>query len=80
MVDVSLDLWNVVKDTVKFFKKRKNKKLPVGQFIKRIEGKYKIPLSKQSKEDILNKLQKDGTIMIVKSRYGKKYVIIGKIV
>lgn len=80
MVGISIDLWNVVKDTIKFFKKRKAEKIPVGQFIKRIERRYKIKLSKESKEDILYTLEEKDVITLVKSRSGKVYVILGDLI
>jgi len=79
MAVISIDLWNAVKDTIKFFKSTRHEKIPAGIFIKRIEKRYKIKLSNESKKDILLHLEEKGIIKLVKSRYGKVYVILGDI-
>ena len=80
MAEISIGLWDVVKDTLNFFKRRRAKKIPVGQFIKQIEGRHKIRLSRESKKDILYTLEQGGTIKRVKSRSGKMYVILGDLI
>ena len=80
VVGISIDLGDLIKDTIKFFKRRKAEKIPVGQFIKKIEERYNIKLSKESKDEILYTLEDEGIIKLVKSRYGKKYVILGDLI
>ena len=80
MAGIPIGLWDVVKDTVNFFKRRRVKKIPVGQFIKQIEGRLKMKLSRESKEKILHDLEQEGTIKLVKSRSGKMYVILGDLI
>ena len=80
MAGIPIGLWDVVKDTVNFFKRRRAKKIPLGQFMKQIDGRFKIRLSGESKEEILNTLEQDGTIKLVKSRSGKMYVLLGDLI
>ena len=65
---------------IQYYRKRKIRKIPLGVFIKKIEGKIRVKLSKQSKEDIINRLYSDGIIQVVTSRNGKRYIITGQLI
>jgi len=79
MVATSIDLVSAVQYAIKFFKSLGHKKIPAEKFIRRIEKRYKIRLSNESKEDILLYLEEKGIIKLVKSRDGKVFVILGDI-
>ena len=74
---ITVDLWAIVNDVIDYFEKTGREKIPVSQFIKKIENKYKIKMSKECKEQILIDLQNQGIITVVTSKNGKKYVIVG---
>jgi hypothetical protein len=78
-VSISISALGVAKELIQFLKRRGKRKIPVGEFIKMVEKKYTIKLSRASKIDLIESLCDKGLIKIVTSRYGKKYVILGGI-
>jgi len=79
MIGVSINVWSVAKDTIQFLKRKRKKKIPVGQFIKMVEKNYTIKLSKGSKIKLIESLYGEGLIDILTSRNGKKYIVLGRI-
>jgi len=78
-MEPSADLITAIKETIKFFKRKTGTKIPIGQFFKRIEYRYKIKLNKRNKEEILYDLKEKGIINILKSTNGKEYVVFGEL-
>jgi len=73
------DALNLATHLLDKYKSRRLKKIPVGAFIRKVEMKLKIKLSKNSKEDLIQGLRNKG-IHIVTSKNGRKYIILGEII
>lgn len=79
VVGLSIDVISAAKEIIKIFKKREKKKFTLGEFFKVLEDKYKIKLSKDGKKELIYSLYERGYVEILKSRYGKKYIVPGGI-
>ena len=79
MIRPSVDIGTAVKDTINYFRRKRAQKIPVGQFFKQVEKRYRIRLSGESKDDILSVLQARGEITVLKSRNGHVYIVFGEL-
>jgi len=73
-------IYNAARDIIRTVQRRRIQKMLLGNFIKILEKRCGVELSRESKEEILNALEEEGRIKIVKSKYGKRYVIIGDLI
>jgi len=78
MVEISVDIntMGLIRDLINFLRRRGPRKITLTQFMKGVEKRYGIELSKETQEEILFTLEEHGIIKIVKSKYGKKYILI----
>lgn len=78
MIDGSIDINSLYSWVLTRYKQKTNKKIPISEIFKKIEQRYKIKLSDDSKEELLDRLREEGNT-ILKSRNGKSYIIFGKL-
>ncbi|MCK4730795.1 MAG: hypothetical protein KAT28_05750 [Candidatus Aenigmarchaeota archaeon] len=73
-------LWDIAIYLINLLREKEVKKIPRGQFIKKIEKRYKMKLSNENKGTLLSELKREGVIREVTSSSGKRWVLLGKII
>ncbi len=76
-IGISVDPYEIVKDILNYFKKRKISSISERDFIRRIEKRIKKKLSRGGKQQLLYTLEDRGIITRTKSRNGRPIIIIG---
>lgn len=74
-----IDIYQIGKEVLSFYNKRKLKKIPIKKFILQIERRIGTKLSKNSAEEIIENMEAYGEIKVITSCVGHKYIIIGNL-
>ena len=73
-VSISLDAGGIVDKAIRWYRRRRAKRVPCGKFIRKIERAYGDRLSEVAKEDLLARLDERG--LIFRSDSGHCYVLM----
>lgn len=68
------NLAKATKEIFDFYRKNHDETIPIEIFIKKIELEFKVRLSDESKEEILNEICSRENVSIIIDKFGKKVI------